>query len=151
MRQPTYFRTLSLYLELSMLVLQLWMCSLLCVCSLDSQTLYILLSHSQLDLDSCEGLGPPALRGEGAPKLQFLSGPSTAAGSTHRVFPLHLVKSPYLTVQSIFCIPWLHNFISAKIPLIVQVNGQIISQKPKLGARASRLSFHLLKLTTINN
>ena len=48
--------------------------------------------------DPCVGLGTTALKGEGAPKMQFLSGPTTASGATHRVFPLQLIKSPYWVV-----------------------------------------------------
>ena len=62
-----------------------------------------------------------ALGGEGATKLQFLTSCSMAAGTTHRVFPLQPIKSPYHPLCSIICTPWLPQFISAKIPLIVQV------------------------------
>lgn len=48
--------------------------------------------------DPCVGLGTTALRGEGAPKMQYLSGSATASGATHRVFLLQLIISPYWVV-----------------------------------------------------
>ena len=46
-------------------------------------------------------------------------------------------------VQSFFGTPLLQNSISAKIPLIIQVNCQKISWKSGLGAGVCGLSFHL--------
>lgn len=51
----------------------------------------------------CEKLRPLALSREGAPKLQFLSGLSTATEAMHKVILLPLIKSPYWTLWSIFC------------------------------------------------
>ena len=88
--------------------------------------------------------GPLALGGEGATKLRFLTILSAAAGATHWVFPLQLLKSPYCPLWSVFCTPCLQNFVSAKILLMVQVFCLKISWESELGARASGLSFHLL-------
>ena len=127
------------------MALHLCMCCSLCVCSLGlPDSVYPPKSPPIRIGDPCVRLRPPTLRREGTLKLWFLSSLSVAAGATHRLFPLQLIKSPYQTVWSIFCIPWLKNFLSAKIPLIVQVNNQKISRKSELGARASGLSFHLL-------
>lgn len=82
--------------------------------------------------------------GEGAAKLWFLSRPSTAAGTTLGVFPLHPIKSPYLPLWSIFYTPWLPNFILVKISLNVQFVFLKVSQVSKLGARGGGPSFHLL-------
>ena len=46
----------------------------------------------------------------------------------HGVFPLQPIKSPYRPLWTIFCTPWLPNFISAKIPLNVQFIFWKISQ-----------------------
>lgn len=42
------------------------------------------------DGDPCAGLEPPALRQQGTPTLQFLSGLSAATGATHRIFLFNL-------------------------------------------------------------
>ena len=81
--------------------------------------------------------------GEGAAKLWFMRRLSTAAGTTHGVFPLHTIKSPYLLLWSIFCTSWLPNFIPVKISLNVQLVFLKVGQVSKLGARASGPSFHL--------
>ena len=94
--------------------------------------------------DSLHRTGPLALGGEGATKLRFLTILSAAAGATHWVFPLQLLKSPYCPLWSVFCTPCLQNFVSAKILLMVQVFCLKISWESELGARASGLSFHLL-------
>ena len=93
--------------------------------------------------DPSVGLRLLALRWEGYPKLRFLSGLSAVRGATHRVFPLPFMKSPYQMVWSIFCTPWLQNFISAKIPLIVHVDCWKFSWKSRLRG-INGFSFYLL-------
>ena len=48
--------------------------------------------------DPCARLEPPALRQEGAPKMQFLSGVSSAAGAMRRVFLLQYITPLYQIV-----------------------------------------------------
>ena len=86
----------------------LYGCAAHCVCVAWSLRLHI--SYQCLPVrvgDHSVGLGPPALRWEGVPKLQ--PGFSTAAGTTLRVFPLQLITSPYWTVRRVFCILLLQN------------------------------------------
>ena len=109
-----------------------------CVCvAWISLTLCIQVGHGPGLGFPCPGRGIDA-------KLRFLTKLSMDAGTTHGVIPLPPIQSPYHTLWSIFCTPWLPNFVLAKILLNVNFIFRKISQVSKLGARASRLNYQLL-------
>ena len=89
----------------------------------------------------CLVLGPPDLGGEGA----MISNQSLCiyrhhtqyiSPSTYKITLMPVVKGLLYSLAQ--------NFISAKIPLIVQVICWKISQESELGTRARELMFHLL-------
>ena len=75
--------------------------------------------------------------GVGAAKLRFLTRLSVGAGATYRLFLLQPIQFSYHLLWSVFYSPWFLNFISAKIPLIVQFTHLLPTCLP------SSLSYHL--------
>ena len=70
----------------------LYGCAVCCMCSLGlPESIYPPQILTVGIEDPCVGLGLLAPRREGAPTLWFLSGLFTAAGATHRAFPLQLM------------------------------------------------------------
>ena len=96
-------------MELSQLVLQLWTCCLLCVCSLSLPDFV----YPSKDWEFSVWNQGPALGGKGATKLCFLFDFSSAAGTLYRVFPPQINKISYRMVQSLLASKILINWESA--------------------------------------
>ena len=133
------FRRQNFFLELSWLVLQLWTCCLLCVCSLSlPNSIY----HSKSLPIRFGGF----LYGTRLPVPH--SGRCRSYSAVFSVCSLlcyrchaqgispSTYKISYWLVKSILCTLWLQKFISSEILLIVKVTCQKISQKSILVAQA---------------
>ena len=131
---PDHFSVLSLYLELSRLALQLLSAACLhavCVCTLghtgsgkSSNSPQIKVGESLLETKvPCSGKRKIS---KAAISVWTLS---CYWSHAQGIFPL-TYKICLLMVHGIFCTPWLQNFISAKIPLIVQVDYGRIAENP---------------------
>ena len=113
-------------------MLQLWTCCLLCVCSLRlPDSIYFPKSlANRIWGFPVQDQSPSALGGEGATKLHFLSGLSSAIAASHKVFSLQLTKflTGWYEASS-----WLQKLLLADILLIVQVICQKTSHKSMWG------------------